>query len=765
MVERYIKWVLRNRLAVLAVCALVSALSITVVKDGVFASSLVKLFLGDSPDYRRFQQLSEEFGSGDLIFIAIEDASAFSDEGWGRLERVAERIQAVEAFSAASTIADADFIETIEDTLVVEPYRKAVDNQTKTLTELMKNAEQDKLLRGSLVSDDLKSVMMVLEVDSAQELPVEVFPSILDRVFELFKQEGFERSKLHLAGFKPDTVEATYQARFSIETIFPITSLVLSLVVFFLFGQFWPVIATSGVGIVAILWTLAFTIFFDPEINLMLAMIPAVMMVVSFSDVVHLCSSYLLELQNGLSKERAILKSSSEVGLACWYTSVTTFFGFVALAFVPTPVFQRLGITLGFGVAIALLLAMTLVPIFFSYMPVPDVKSKNERQSMGGRLIDGVANGCAHLATRHPILTSLSFVLMTAASFVGISRIHIETNMQERLRDDNHIRVAQDFIAANFTGTNLLDFYITGPEGQAVTPEVLRKLRVFQDEVALREGVGAAYSLVDLIELLHRELAADSEESIPSGSDTIAQYLLLFEMSGGEGLYRLLDDSQSTLHLTLRLSNNDLVRTNQLGAHLVTDLEKRLGPEYTVEVTGLTYLFGGWIDFIMEGQKRGFLFAFLSTTLMMFVCLRSWRATIVSMIPNALPLVAMGGVLGFLWDKVDSDTMMVAMIAIGIAVDDTIHFLTRFRMECERQLNLDDAITQTFAHTGRGIVKTTVILCLGMAPFNLSDYLSTRMMGTLLPLTLFMALIADLLLIPALAKLGLFRISRTRVFS
>jgi predicted RND superfamily exporter protein len=109
--------------------------------------------------------------------------------------------------------------------------------------------------------------------------------------------------------------------------------------------------------------------------------------------------------------------------------------------------------------------------------------------------------------------------------------------------------------------------------------------------------------------------------------------------------------------------------------------------------------------------------------------------------------------------------MMVAMIAIGIAVDDTIHFLTRFRMECERQLNLDDAITQTFAHTGRGIVKTTVILCLGMAPFNLSDYLSTRMMGTLLPLTLFMALIADLLLIPALAKLGLFRISRTRVFS
>ena len=454
--------------------------------------------------------------------------------------------------------------------------------------------------------------MMVLEVDSTQDLPVEVFPNILDRVFEVFKQEGFERSQLHLAGFKPDTVEATFQARFSIETIFPITSLVLSAVVFFLFGQFWPVIATSGVGIVAILWTLAFTIFFDPEINLMLAMIPAVMMVVSFSDVVHLCSSYLLELQNGLSKERAILKSSSEVGLACWYTSVTTFFGFVALAFVPTPVFQRLGITLGFGVAIALLLAMTLVPIFFSYMPKPEVRRSHSQNTIGGRLIDGVSDGCARLATGYPLFTTIIFSMLSIGAFIGISRIHIETNMQERLREDNHIRVAQDFIASNFTGTNLLDFYITGPEGKVVNQETLRKLKAFQTSVAEREGVGAAYSLVDLIELLHAELAPESNEVLPTGTNTIAQYLLLFEMSGGEGLYRLLDDSQSTLHLTVRLSNNDLVRTNRLGTSIVDELEATLGPDYSVEVTGLTYLFGGWIDFIMEGQKRGFLFAFLS---------------------------------------------------------------------------------------------------------------------------------------------------------
>ena len=114
-------------------------------KDGVFASSLVKLFLGDSPDYRRFQQLSEEFGSGDLIFVAIQDSVTFTPDGWERLERAAERI-VDDAFAEASTIADADFIESIDEMLVVEPYRRA-QNQTKSLSELRTTAQDDQFLR------------------------------------------------------------------------------------------------------------------------------------------------------------------------------------------------------------------------------------------------------------------------------------------------------------------------------------------------------------------------------------------------------------------------------------------------------------------------------------------------------------------------------------------------------------------------------------------------------------------------------------------
>ena len=139
-----------------------------------------------------------------------------------------------------------------------------------------------------------------------------------------------------MAGFVPDTIEATVQARLSSILIFPLTTLLLVSVVYWLVGQLWPVFVTAGVGLIAIVWTFAVAVLVDPQINLMLAMVPAVMMVVSFSDIVHLCSCYVLELQSGRDGHDAIVKSCSEVGLACWFTSVTTF-----LALYPWLLFQH----------------------------------------------------------------------------------------------------------------------------------------------------------------------------------------------------------------------------------------------------------------------------------------------------------------------------------------------------------------------------------------------------------------------------------------
>ena len=290
-----------------------------------------------------------------------------------------------------------------------------------------------------------------------------------------------------------------------------------------------------------------------------------------------------------------------------------------------------------------------------------------------------------------------------------------------------------------------------------LTPETLESLKQVAVSLEGRDDIDAVYSIADLLETLHVEMTNDEGAGLPQTQELVSQYLMLFEMSGGEGLESILSDDRDQIRISARLASANLVASGSVGDDMAAAFQQHFAGKAKVEVTGMSYLMGQWIDYIVQGQKNGFLFAAIVTTIMMWLCLKIPLAALISMIPNLLPIVVLGGYLGLTQDYVDSDTMVVAMIAIGIAVDDTIHFLTRFRMEAARSTSLDEAISKTFEYTGRGIVKTTLILCLGLLPFNLSDYLTTRMMGTLLPMTLVVALVGDLLLVPALVKIRVLR--------
>ena len=179
-----------------------------------------------------------------------------------------------------------------------------------------------------------------------------------------------------------------------------------------------------------------------------------------------------------------------------------------------------------------------------------------------------------------------------------------------------------------------------------------------------------------------------------------------------------------------------------------------LGDGLRVECTGLMALTGGWIDEIITGQRNGVIASIVVITVIMILGLRSLSIGLISMVPNLLPLIASTAICGLIWEDIDSDTLVVLMMAIGIGVDDTIHFLMRYKIESERCETPAQAIEQTFAFSGRAIVMTTVILALGFSAMSLSDYYSMSIVGNLLPFSLFVAMAADLLLVPALAQVG-----------
>lgn len=750
--RRYLTFLLAHRYAALAVIALISILAGYNASRGVIASSVIKLFFGENPEYLAYRELANEFGGNDVMVVAFEDETLLTPEGVARLTRIVDRIQGLDDIAAADSLLLASRIDVEGDDLVIEPYLEAVDTATAG-ARIAEALRADPLVADVFYSTRAPATAVLVELTADPSRPIEVVPEILNQVVKAFLDEGYARDELHLAGLVPESTEATVQASRTIFGIFPFTVVLLAGVVFLLFLRLWPVVITGGIALISTLWTFGFAVLLDREINLLMAMVPGMITVIAFSDIIHLYSAFVREIRNGLPQQEAVLKSGSEVGVACLLTSLTTFVGFASIAFVPTPVLRQLGVVLGAGVAFALLLALTAVPIILSLLPFDTDRFAGEGKR-AGEVMDRLVRACMRLSLGFPRVTVFISSIIIIVCAWGVFSIEVEASFASRLAESNHIRVAQRFIEERFAAANFLDVYVIAEEGDLLEPERFAKIAELQKRAGAMPEVDRAASLVDLVGVLHQKMSGRGE--LPGTRELLAQYLLLFEVSGGT-LTRLVDEDRRIVRINLRLEPDGMRANARVGDQLSAMGKELFGEGVKVKPTGISYLFGDWVAFILEGQRRGLLFAILSTCLMMVIGLRSIRVGLLSMIPNLLPLLVLGGYVGLAWDQVDSDTILIATFAIGIAVDDTIHFLTRFRFESQRTSDVRVALERTFFFTGRAIIQTTVILCLGLSPFAASDYFSTRIVGTLMPMTLLVALCADLLLVPALVELGILR--------
>jgi predicted RND superfamily exporter protein len=397
------------------------------------------------------------------------------------------------------------------------------------------------------------------------------------------------------------------------------------------------------------------------------------------------------------------------------------------------------------------------VPVVLDLLPEPPAL----RHGASGRVqvaIDGALAVCERIAIGSPRTVAAVFVATTALSLVGAWGLHIETDFRARLSPDNPVRVDGDWFDERFAGANVLPLYLDVGAGGALDPGVLTAVAALQAELVAMPEIDAAFSLADVLSEVHgalRGAAGEQESSLPATRAAAAQELLLFEMSGGDGVERVVDGERGRLPVVLRLDAEAFRHTAAVGRAVEAAAARHL-PGAEAVATSLGALIGGWLDSIVTGQRNGLGFSVLVIALMMAGGLRSLRVGIASMLPNLLPLLVIAGWIGFTWVAADSDTFVVLLLAIGIGVDDTIHFLVRLRVERLRG-TAEQAIARTFAFAGRAIVMTTVILVCGFAPLAGSDYFTIRMLGTLLPAALVVALLADVLLVPAMVRLGWIR--------
>jgi predicted RND superfamily exporter protein len=754
----YLRWVLSHRKTVVVLLVLASGVAAWSLSRGIISTALAKLFFADNPKYERHKELARRFANDEIVAVAFDEPRLGTPEVFARIGRVSKALGALPWVRRVQTLADLQQITSEDEVLTIRPYGKLAARGAVAARRALDEIRKDPLYGGVFVSRDGKTTSVLIEPKVQPDRPVELWQGYLKQVRAIFVAEGFAASRLHIAGGPTHLDQMITSSRRNLKQLFPLVALVLTLVVFVLYRALWPLLPTLITALIAVLWTMGLSVQLDRHLSVLITVVPAVMLVVAVSDNIHICSAYLLEISEGRSKDEALLTASAEVGLACYYTSITTLLGFASLAFIPAPVIRQMAIVLAFGVFIALWISLTLTPILLSWMRAPKPRPAKARGLP--KVVDWFCDASRRAAAARPWLVIGISAVVLGLSGYGISRIRVETDLTKRYPEGVPLRVAERFIAERLAGSNFIDLYVRGEKRQAVLePKVFAAVTQLAAELSKRKEVDATLSLVDLVRKVHRVIAPpELRDKPPPSRQANAQYLELFSASGGRGddVGKLVDFERRALRISLRLGTYGVRATAAVAEDAARRIGELLGPSYKVELSGLSYLLGDWLENVLRGQRQGLLFAFITIALVISFALRSPRNGVLSMIPNAAPLIMLGGALGLLSPVVDSDTMMVAIIAIGIAVDDTIHFLTRLRME-RRLAPLPAALKRTFAFSGRAIVMTTLILAIGFLPLASASYFTVAMMGTLLPMTLMFAVLADLLLLPALAEVGVVR--------
>jgi predicted RND superfamily exporter protein len=412
-----------------------------------------------------------------------------------------------------------------------------------------------------------------------------------------------------------------------------------------------------------------------------------------------------------------------------------------------------MGIYCATGVVIALLLTFVLVPLLYSWGNAGQGRAPPAGDPLRKDIFDRLLNGVHRIVVGHHRAVALVFTALLVISAIGYSRLEVESNFIELFSEDVPIRQAYDFVDARMGGSMSIEVLLDTGETEGITdPEFLRQMDTPDRFVAARPVTTKTVSVLDILKQMRRAFNENRQEyyAIPEGRSEAAQFLLLYEMSGGEDREKFVTFSNDVARLTARTRSLDTKDVTLFFDEVERYFADHIDSSATIEFTGMLSWINAMNDLISQGQRRSFLAAFLVIGLIMTAVLRSVTLGVISMIPNVFPVFISLGFLGLAGTYMDLVMMTFSAIIIGVAVDDTIHFFLRYRREFGQLGNYSAALRVTLSTVGRPITFTTITLTLGFAMLALSDMSGLMHFGLLAGFAFSWALLADFFFAPAI---------------
>ncbi len=752
-------------------------------------------FLGKSDEVRvAYEFFREEFGRDERIIIAIDRGDAAGAEGvfdFAFLERLREFHDAIKdrlphLVEVTSLINSRD-TRGEGDTLLVEDFLDPWPETAEDLAQRRERALANPLFRNVVISEDGRVTAMTLELElysrvGAEEAELSGFdnpdaagtsgkeaepPPLLtgaetaESVAELRAVIAeFERPEfvIHAAGTPVMLQTVAGGMMRDMPRFMGLAVASIATLLFLLFRRVIAVVLPLLVVVLSVTATIGLMGWTGTPIHVPTQILPSFLLAVGVGDAVHLLSIFLERIRSGELRDEALVHALGHSGLALALTSITTAAGLASFASSGIEPIAMLGRLAPAGVMIALFMSLTLLPALLALAPLgsPSGHFVSDEENALDRLLVGFGR----FATRNPVAILVGAIILTSIASVYASRMELSHNPLLWMSADSPLVQDTLFIDETMGGSFSFEVVLdSGSVGGVREPETLDRLaalgRSFEDEQRDGLSAGQSISLADVVREINQALNADDPAAyvIPENPLLVAQELLLFENTGTDDLEDLTDSQFERARMTVRMPWRDAVRYQVFFDMAQRDVASALEGLGDWRVTGVLALLVRSISAVVTSMAQSYLLAFAIITPIMVVLLGNLRMGLLAMIPNALPILLTLGVMGAFGFPLDTFSLMVGGIAIGLAVDDTIHFMHNYRRYRDQGMDLEAAVEATLLTAGRAMLVTTLVLSVGFLGFLMSSMVNLSNFGLLVAFAISAAFFADVLLAPALLAL------------
>lgn len=789
--NRMAELVIRFRLPVILVIIVFTVILGSQIQFLTINTSNEGLLRENDPILGIYNEFRHQFGRDDMMAIVIHSKDIFSEIFLTRLKALHQAVeQEIPHVKEITSMVNARNTRGEEDTLLVDDLLAKFPEDAKAFMALRKRVMENPLYRNQLISVDGTFTAMVVEslvysntgnemdllsgfdepdADDDDTAPLKYITDkengeMVTRTRELIQRFNEKDFDIHLAGTPVVTHVVKQFMMKDMKQFLRLAVLIISICLFLMFRRLSGVVLPLVVVAFSLISTLGTMALFSIEFKTPTIILPSFLLAVGVGASVHVLSLVFQELRKGTDKDVAIKVSYAHSGLAIVMTSLTTAAGLASFSTAKVAPIGDLGIFSALGVLFSLGYTLMLLPALLSLIPLKEKKETHHSQpTRMDRLIDWII---VTSMKRSKFIVTVTVILILAG-VSGVVQLRFSHNLLNWLPSELDVRKDTELIDANLKGSVVLEVVVdTGKENGVYDQQFLKDLDKLAGELEQYDVnglfVGKVMSVTTILKEIHQALHGNDPAfyKIPDNGKLIPQEFLLFENSGSDDLEDVVDSQFRLTRITLKVPWRDALAyvpfmedmNHQFNA-VFKDRQLEGGTPMSVQITGIMALFGRILHAAIHAAAQSYLIAMGVITLMMILLIGELRLGLISMIPNLGPILVVLGIMGWLDIPLDMFTMLIASIAMGLAVDDTVHFMYHFKQYFNKTGSIKDAVTHTLHTAGRAMLTTSIVLSAGFFIFMFASMNNVFFFGAMTGLAILLALAGDLFLAPALMTL------------